>query len=82
MLEISEIMISAADDEGEVIDEDELCYIVGECNHNGQTPIVGIWLRTDRGGEKERDKLLGRFYPDELIKAAKIIKTADYRRDE
>lgn len=82
MLEISEIMISAADEEGEVIDEDDQCYIVGECSHNGLSPIVGIWLRTDRGGKMEKDKLLGRFYPDELIKAAKIIKTADFRKDE
>jgi len=78
MLEISEIMISAADDQGEVIEESEECFIVGECAHNGLSPIVGIWLR--KKGEK--DKFLGRFYPDELIKAAKIIKTADYRRDE
>jgi len=80
MLEISEIMISAADAEGEVIDESEECYIVGELAHNGLSPIVGIWRRLK--GNRDKDKLLGRFYPDELIKAAKIIKTADYRRDE
>lgn len=82
MLEISEIMISAADQEGEVIDESKTCFILGECAHNGLSPIVGIWLRTGGTKNEKNDKLLGRFYPDELIKAAKIIKTADYRRDE
>lgn len=73
-LEIGDITISVADERGEVIEEGEECYIVAVCAHNGLSPIVGIWHR--KNGDTKTDKLIGRFYPDELIKAAKIVELA------
>lgn len=74
MLEMGLIKISAADEQGEMIEEKEICHILAPCAHNGLTTIVGIWRR--QNGDEDTDELIGRFYPDELIRAAKICELA------